>query len=152
MENYVVGDWIVFGGEGGDIYLGKGWCPVGEPWGRWSAEPWPRWDEGSDAEIILRPSTDRGTHIEMETIAFVTESHPSQSVSVIVNGQELKTLSFDLATARQDHRIELPVNLLRDTRRVSILFKIANPRSPREANQSIDDRKLGIGLLRLRLV
>ena len=152
-ENYRVGDWIVFGaGEGGDIYLGKGWCSVAEPWGRWSTELWGRWDEGSEAEIILHASTGFGTHIEMETIAFVTENHPLQTVSIVVNGQELKTLSFDLATARQDHRIALPSDLLRDTRRMAILFKIANPRSPREVGHSTDDRRIGIGLVRLRLV
>jgi hypothetical protein len=152
-DNYIVGDWIVFAaGKGGDIYLGKGWCSVAEPWGRWSTELWGRWDEGSEAEIILHPSTGGSTHLEMETIAFVTASHPFQTVSIVVNGQELKTLSFDVSTARQDHRIALPSDLPRDTRRVAVVFRIANPRSPREAGHGADDRKIGIGLLRLRLV
>lgn len=50
MANYDVGDWIGFAaGAGGDVYLGKGWCSVAEPWGRWSTELWGRWDEGSEA-------------------------------------------------------------------------------------------------------
>jgi len=151
--DYTVGDWIEFAaGKGSDIYLGNGWSSAAESWGRWSAQTWGRWDEGSEADVILHPSSDASRHLEIEAIAFVTDNNPLQTVGIVVNGEEIKTLSFAPATVEQKHKMELPSDLPRGKRRIVIRFKIANPRSPREVGHSTDDRKLGIGVLRLRLV
>lgn len=151
--DYTVGDWIEFAaGKGSEIYLGNGWSSAAESWGRWSAETWGRWDEGSEADVILHPSSDASEHLEIEAIAFVTENNPLQTVGIVVNGEEIKTLSFTPSTVEQKHRIELPSDLPRGKRRIVIRFKIAKPRSPREVGHGTDDRKIGIGVLRLRLV
>ncbi|MCU1750638.1 DUF6311 domain-containing protein [Pseudomonas sp. 6D_7.1_Bac1] len=125
-------------GSPATAYLAKGWS-ANEPWGTWS--------EGSDAEIILRPTADVHSLL-LETTALLAPTHLRQSLEVRVN--EVRVLATSLIKPEANMiEIALPAEVKKLIAQQGVLriqFHLANAISPRELGMSEDSRKLAIGL------
>lgn len=125
-------------GSPATAYLAKGWS-ANEPWGTWS--------EGTDAEIILRPTTDVHSLL-LETNALLAPTHVRQSLEVRVN--EVRLLDTSLIKPEANRiEIALPAEVKKLVAQQGVLriqFHFANAISPGELGMGEDSRKLAIGL------
>jgi hypothetical protein len=126
----------------------------------WSGpEPWGVWGVGDLHELhlpILSHSCSEA-EIEFEVQAALTESRPEQVVDVSIEGRTLATWSFTLGKNRGIRRLSVPTGLIQSEvslpRNLTIEFRPRSVVTVSEINvNSIDDRALGLGLRRLRLL
>ncbi len=96
--------------------------------------------------------------LTVTVIPFVNEKHTHISVDVLLNDVCLDRLVFSTASPPTEghwqsvaRTILVPGYLLSETKVVSLLFAIREPKSPYELGISGDRRKLGLGLVQLRL-
>lgn len=135
---------IAFDTDGsGEPYLLDGWSER-EAWGVWSV--------GASAAIGLPmdlPAADRGYVIELDFLAYVPEESPQRRVLVQVDGAPPVAWVLQGPTNRYRKTIELPAGAI--DRPVMVRFQIENPISPLELDLSGDARKLGVGLISVRV-
>lgn len=128
-------------GSPGAQALAKGW---------WFAEAWGTGSVGTDAEIVLRPTTGLSS-LTLETNAFLAEKHPRQTVDISINN--VPVVSANLTDASKNTiDINLPAEVQalvaqQGVLRIQLHFPLAI--SPHDLGWSEDTRKLAIGLLAL---
>jgi hypothetical protein len=148
-EGYKIGSWIDFSTAGrATPFLATGWS-VAEVWGRWS--------DGPTAgvvlpEILMSAGKSQVTGLEIDAYAFVTENFPVQTVNVFANGQQVGRMEFAFSVPDRVIQIPLPADLVRPDQAVRLRFEIESPRSPADVGQSVDGRKLGIAMRKLRFL
>ena len=121
--------------------------------GGWSQpEPWGTWTDG-DRVVLRLPLTQvpRGpVDITLEANAFIGPDRPALRVSLSCNQTvvaEWVIAASDVAT----YSASIPERLTADQGALTLSLNIENPKSPRELGESSDDRRLGLGVRRLRL-
>lgn len=146
--NYEIGKSIFFrDSEDGDKHLLYGWSHP-ESWGIWSNSEY--------ASVLLQLANEPDTPmiLELEAKAFVAAEHNKVSVEVFTNGTYLSTLVFQYPDDMNVNikKIFLPASLLRGSKgSIKIEFQILEPISPAELGVSADHRKLGLGLISMKL-
>jgi hypothetical protein len=128
----------------GLVYLQTGWS-VAESWGTWS--------EGDTATVVMHV---RGAYREkivltIGAFGFVNDLRPIQDVELYINKQFFKHLRFDSATV-----VSSTVDIVMDFLKASggwlnLEFRIHDPKSPVDLKINDDPRKIGMGLVFLRL-
>jgi hypothetical protein len=129
----------------GTEYLKSGWS-LPESWGIWS--------EGNQSEISLMFEDSISGEIELfiEGFAFLHENHTLQEIDLYINNQFIKTLKYSLKKNGPMKRVKIPENKLsRGVKRLDIMFKLKNTKAPAELGISDDVRRLGLGLVSLRI-
>lgn len=120
-----------------------GWMPAAGS-GTWSIGPQARlrFDAGG-ATGPLR--------LQLDLLAFVSDSHPRQRVALSANGHQLRELVLDLQSGRM-HELEIPAEAIGAEGDVELVLDLPDARSPRELGSGDDDRRLAIRLISLRLL
>lgn len=131
------------GGNAAAYTLG-GWN-VPESWGTWTA--------GDSAAVCLPLEGIMGSEAALVVALrpFITRRHPVCRAQVLYFGDLIAEWSFH-SPAPKEKRIELPASLISNDRSPSFTFRILNPASPLELNESDDPRQLGLGFTSLRLL
>lgn len=148
LANYELGLTIRFdmNNEGSDYYLLDGWS---------TPERWGTWSDGNTASIgfQLNPTPTNDLLLVIEGHSFLTSTHPNQEIDVIVNDIKLKTLEFSENDINDTSKtVLIPLQLVHAMAgRIVIRFNFNNPISPAELSISGDTRKLGLGLVALKL-
>ena len=131
-------------GGNGQVFLANNWSES-ENWGTWSC--------GDLCSLSM--SADVG---ESEAIAlnfdlksFVNEKNPRMDVVVAVNGTHLTDWVFDLSSPTGQRSVTVPAKIWRNAEVNKLDFSIKTARSPSELGFSVDERKLGIGLVRMKI-
>jgi hypothetical protein len=134
------------GGDGA-AYLKSGWS-LPERGGVWSV--------GKRAVVELPIPAEakayRAPWLQIGAFGFLPESSPNRTVRVSVAGDAAEVFTFRPENAHV-HIFALPIPpaaMVGDT--LEVVFEIENPITPREAGTGEDDRPLGIGLERMRLL
>lgn len=147
-SDYVLGDKISMTENGsGHEYVAHGWS---------SPESWGTWSDASAASLMLRlPSLPTGNlTFEFKSHAFLVPTHQKLSVGVSVNGQQLQIFDYNYPHDASDsiRTVNIPANLVAQSKGLlKIEFSLSTPVSPESVGLSTDDRKLGIGMIWLRL-
>jgi len=143
---YPIGERVLFAQDGTSFkYAGSGWS---------FAEPWGKWTEGSNSFVTLKLSNipDRDMALSIEGHAFLTDKHPVQDIEVLVNQHSVETLRYTLPASLDTRVITIPKSLTQEKKGLLLIeFKIKNPKSPADLGLSPDSRRLGLGLVSLRL-
>mgnify|MGYP001582910947 FL=1 len=117
----------------GTAYLGAGWVP--EAWGAWTL--------GREATVVLKLKT----RVNMPLTILARVVRPSQTireVEVLVNGQRVGEWRFDQDERDVVRSVVVPVSALPNGKTMTVTFRTAQPRSPREVSGWPDNRPLGI--------
>lgn len=132
-----------FRGEGGDHeVLGRGWGAQ-EPWHVWSIEP--------VAAVMAsgEPTEGRPALVTIEAGALITEAHPSQRLSLEVNGASLGerriTVGFPTRLAFAIPPADLEFGL------EGLLLRMPDCVRPKDLGLSADARQLGVSLTELAI-
>jgi hypothetical protein len=139
---------IFFGSQGkGSVYLLSGWS-VPETWGVWS--------EGRSAQILLPcyAREDQHLKIALRMHGLIFPQHPTQTVTVKINGIPAGTLTFDLGNKLGWYEIDVPEHLIAKSNQVSLFqidLHVQDPARPRDLGISEDVRDLGVGLSEIKL-
>jgi intracellular sulfur oxidation DsrE/DsrF family protein len=124
-------------------------------WQGWAAaEKWGTWSDADSALVVLALSSTPKNDLELviDGGAFLAAKHPSQEVDVLVNGQHVDTLKYDLRSNGGVRVVKIPKALaLENSGQLLIKFSIKNPESPAELGLSTDPRRLGFGIISLEL-
>jgi hypothetical protein len=123
--------------------LGRGWAPAGLVL---------TWSIGREASIwfdMPQPFPIEGTELIIPVVAYVTESMPTQQVSVRLNGHSVATWDFTVAQPTREFVVVPPRALWRE--RNHLLLVVADPRSPRRAGASDDIRQIGVSVDQIML-
>lgn len=126
-------------------YLYDGWS---------GAESWGTWSEGESSLLIFKlsaiPSNDLNLLIEGH--AFITDKHPIQEIDVYVNNKYLSTLKYTLTDNAGIRTIRVPKKIIDNNPHVIIRFDYKNSKSPAELGMSGDGRRLGLGLISIKII
>ena len=138
-RRYVIGEPLrIMTGGNAQPYLGQGW---------WDEEPWGTWTRDYTAVLSLRLAGSAGKNLEIEARlrpALFADS-PPVIAELIVNGRPLA--KWTLPGREWETRIvQIPPGLLDESGVLDLVFSIQNPRSPRDYGESMDPRKLGLGI------
>jgi len=114
-------------------------------WGWAYPEQWGVWTEGSKAKVVLPIPSGKPKTLIMNFRAFITASHPKQSVEVFVNNAQNQTVTF-LKEQGNQIIINLPQNDERGY--IAIELRLPDSRSPKEIGVGDDIRPLGVGLIK----
>jgi hypothetical protein len=119
--------------------------------GQWgAADEYGIWTIGQELEMQMQfqePPTGPVPAAFVVGDCMTAESAPL-SVFVKANGQEVANWTFGPERAPHVRRLELPQNVLSRSGELTLLFQIAEPRSPYSFGWSDDKRPLGIRLTR----
>lgn len=118
----------------------------------WSGpEGWGVWSEGESAILIFDVAREGGDQTLCFTVTpFIDPETRGREVGVLVDGVRQAQWSFD-EQARTTRSVTIPAAASRK-RLTRLAFDIPNPKSPASLGQSNDHRRLGIGLINMRLV
>jgi hypothetical protein len=116
----------------------------------WSGqEEWGTWTDGSKALLKLPFATLPAGHdleLTVEASAFGDPKHPSQTVRVIVNDEDMGKFSFKAATDPQTLAVNIPRGTAAKQNPIAIVLDLIDAVSPEELGFSHDPRKLGLGV------
>lgn len=128
--------------HGGSAYLGHGWS---------EAEPWGTWSEGANSGVFLPLADGRATTLLIEANAFVTASHPTQTVTIRINGVEAGSVVLGASTGNAfEVRIPShpsPAPALGEPRSLWLEIALPDAASPVDHRVNADKRRLGLGLI-----
>ena len=127
------------------IHTGFGWS---------SPEEWGTWSDGDEAflNFYYRQKPQRDVRLRLTFNVFMAKSHDRQDLKISANGVEVAEWHIDAAVDRMPVTKELtiPVSLLQ-TPHLELKLSIGNPMSPAQLGLSSDDRRLGIGLIKMEI-
>lgn len=145
---YISGDVIDFSGPGHAIpYMRRGWSNP-EAWGCWTV------DDGARLRLRLANPSPRAGLLEMRIGAFVNERHSRQRVEVLVNGRHVGDLAFDAGSGGgrpRDVGVPLPEGILSNDGVLDVELRTPDSVSPHRLRLSDDPRKLGAGVVWLKI-
>jgi len=145
LNPYALGSLIRFdSNHRGVDYLIAGWSSS-ERWGTWSV------DDTASIGLRLPAVPKKDLILTLEGYPFMPSNNPSQKIDVIINHVKLLTLEF---REYDDNvrTINIPVSLVQATGGAILIeldFKNAN--SPKALDLSSDKRKLGLGIVAVKL-
>jgi len=156
-----VGRRLGFGDGEGAGHLFEGWSFI-EPWGRWlegeraalrlyvtPADAMPQdatLPERAPLPTVKRPVVPR--HLHLEAMALLPADGP-QLVDVRCNGIPIGQCRFERGAARQEFALELPPPA--QVPSMHLEFHVRRPVRPSELGINKDSRRLGFGLIGLRV-
>jgi Family of unknown function (DUF6311) len=117
-------------------------------------EPWGTWSDGETSLILLKLSSLPKNDVELliEGHALLAEKHPSQEIDIFVNKHYVATLKYDQQSNSGVRAVNIPKLLvLENNGRLLIKFNYRNPQSPAELGLSSDTRRIGLGIVSLKL-
>ena len=136
--------------HGNGARLGTGFSPTGTGG---------RWTEGKSAGLALDVPLQTQTsswQMEVTTQAFVVHAHPSLTVEVRVNGEEVTEWEFTDASQQKrvvtipSHLLEKAKYALKEAQQLALIeFNILNPVSPKALGMNQDPRDLGLKISKL---
>ncbi|QTC91176.1 hypothetical protein [Brevundimonas goettingensis] len=141
---YRPGKEIVFASDGaGKLVMGRGWRPQ-ESWGVWAAD--------RSAELIFHLAEPPRRRLKfVSTIQTVAgPALPEQVVSIHFGDKELGRWTLSPLRSRREVRVALPRRL--DSREIRLTFRSKRLISHAAQPGGIDDRLLGVGLVKCALV
>jgi len=133
-----VGEVIAFGRIEQPKYLlnvSHGWA-FPEPWGIWS--------DGLSAQLILG-IPEGAQSLTLTARAFVSPRHPTQEITLMVNGQQRE----DLILTKDSNNL-ITISITKEDRQAGHLvinLKFKNPVRPQDLGMGDDQRLLSIGLV-----
>lgn len=119
----------------------------------WSdQEPWGTWTEGSEAELTFRLKDTVSSDLRLTALAhaFAPNNIPPQTVEVVANGKTVGPWTLRHGEGREVSVI-IPQSITAAASLVRLVFRIAHPSSPNSHGLSVDSRKLGMGMLWMRI-
>ena len=141
-------------GSSGVVFLDNSEAILGGGWS--NPEAWGVWVAGSEAQLQLPlPKFPSPKSLRLELRAFVSANHPSQSLTLYVNDQRLKTIEL---IQGENNVIEIPLgtsmNFIEQwlSKRLRIDLQCNNPISPKMLGLGDDDRVLCVGLERATFI
>ncbi len=134
------GELVQFNNRDATKYMFGGWA-VPEQWGTWTIE------KAASLGFGIEPSAENGA-VEVTLRGFVAPAIPNRAVNIYVNGALVAEQVFTLARSKETIQLPIP----RSVDHVRIKFEVVDTRSPADLGLSRDDRAIGIGLERLRIV
>lgn len=146
FSRYNTGELLRFdGGGNGNRHLGWGW---------FNPEGWGTWSRGSASEISfqLREPFPESLELIVHAQAFVHPGRPVAEVDVYANGRSIARWEFRWGQGIAERSAIVPRTLMREDGTLQLGFVPSEVQSPKDAGLSEDERKLGIGLVDLRLV
>ena len=139
---------ILFSAAGaGAIFLLDGWS---------TPEPWGTWTEGKNSHLILplpAGADIRPMRLSINAQGLLGKGHPSQTVTVSVNGVAVGQIRFDDVHNSGWRTLPVPLSALTRGRQglLDVSFEIERPVRPADLGMGQDDRELGMGLIAMRL-
>ncbi len=126
-------------------YLSYGWS---------AADPWGTWSDGDSSLLQFKLSTipTNDLNLLIEGHAFITDKHPIQEIDVYVNNKYLSSLKYTLTDNAGIRTIRVPKKIIDNNNLVLIRFDYKNPKSPAELGMSEDGRRLGLGLISIKII
>jgi hypothetical protein len=90
--------------------------------------------------------------LKLKFNVFMAGDHDRQDVSVLVNDVPLAHWHFraSLDSNPVTRELKIPADILR-SRYLEMKFRIEKPTSPAQVGVGADDRRLGIGLMRMQI-
>lgn len=108
-------------------------------------EPWGRWSDGDQIELGLTGCLPQG-RLKLMMVGHAFGPNVGLPVNVILGNKEI-TAAFAASDTEQSSQI------LNEARCVDkVVIQIPKPASPQELGQSADPRKLGLGLVVLKII
>ncbi len=127
------------------IYTGFGWS---------APEEWGTWSDGDEAflNFYYRQKPQQDVRLRLTFNVFLAKSHDRQDVRISANGVPIAEWHLNAAIDRMPVTKELtiPVSLLQFPH-LELKLNIGNPVSPAQLDLSSDDRRLGIGLIKMEI-
>jgi hypothetical protein len=127
-------------------YLSKGWS-IPDQEGVWS--------DGKSATLLLPLKNTKVSQLLFETHPFITPTHPAQKVEVIINGQNITTVTLT-ANSGDSFAIPIPEKIQQQLLNGQPLMKVQlffpNTARPIDFAVNNDTRDLGLHLLALTVV
>ncbi|MCL5743448.1 MAG: glycosyltransferase [Acidobacteria bacterium] len=125
-------------------YLLDGW---GNP------EVWGTWIVGEEARLCLPLKQSLGCEatVKMAVTPFVHPNRPVSRALVLYAGDVVAEWSFDTSAVHEE-QLALPASTVSNDRSPALTFRILDPVSPAALGLSADSRRLGLGLVSLRMV
>jgi hypothetical protein len=121
----------------------------------WSdPEPWGTWSIGRRAEIGLSiKDQSADVMITLEGVAFLPPPLDPQEVKVEANGVPIGEMIFSTNNKELPHQFKVPRAVIaRSQGYVVLAFVFPRTLSPADVGQGADNRKLGIGLRKLKFL
>ncbi len=146
--SYKIAETIDFSNRGSSgMYTQKGWL---------DPESWGRWTSGTKASLRLRldPPQTKSMLLDLNFGAFVNEKHPMQKLDITVNGVSLGQHLFRLDQGEdKPHSVTfvLPADAVGVDGELKLLLNTPDAISPRKLKIGEDRRKLGVGVVSMRL-
>lgn len=124
---------------------------LGEGWG--SIEPWGVWSVGNTAAVHIKLNNTNDAKVEFTLNAFLAGKHPEVTVTPILAGKPLAPFKIDASRPLPIvWTVNIPHAFLKSHEGLlDIEFRISSPASPAELGLSADGRKLGIGLVAMKV-
>ncbi|MGF6599993.1 hypothetical protein P3T23_004727 [Paraburkholderia sp. GAS448] len=145
---YKFGDEVDFSTRGNSaMYAQNGWSEP-EPWGRWTI------NNGGRLRLRLDSPKNKPISLHLRLGSFVNEKHPVQNVDIIANGTRISHITFSAAHGDDGPHeliIELPINLIDDSKELTLVLNTPESTSPSQLGIGNDNRMLGVGVSSLRL-
>ena len=148
IPHYMIGTPLVFSTAGnGYTVATSGWS---------APEPWGTWTDANSASLMLRLAIVSETPMKLDFFAhaFLVPVHPKLAVIASVNGKVLKHFYFTYPDGTSDamHSVTIPAAVVAASNGVlNIKFSIDKPVSPASVGLSPDPRKLGLGMVWLKV-
>ena len=120
--------------------LGKGWS---------NPEKWGTWTNHKDARIYLALKDASKTALNLTFGATAYSRTSRQTVAVYASGLRIGSVAVTVGSPKA-YTVTIPKRAIKD-RELAVEFRIEDPVSPQELRRSADARRLGLGLLWLRL-
>lgn len=119
----------------------------------WSyQEPWGTWTEGSEAELMFRLKDTVSSDLRLTALAgaFAPNNIPPQTVEVVANGKTVGPWTLRHGKS-QEVSVIIPQSIAAAASPVRLVFRIAHSSSPNSHGLSVDSRKLGMGIVWMRI-
>lgn len=139
---------LAFGNQGqGVSLLTNGWS-YPEPWGTWSDS------DVASLDFLLSNLPINDLRLDIVGLAFVTEKHPEQIIKVFVNNYLVGSLHYSHPSTTNLQSIQVSKQIVSDNDGLLAIEFRMNPISPAdlaEEGKSSDGRRLGLGLISIKL-
>lgn len=142
LSQYIPGEQLSFAPGG------SAWQYASGGWG--GAEQWGSWSLGNTEGAIVLNLPESSYRLEVDTMTYLTEKHPNQTIIAEANGTEIAKWTFDLGAPSGTRSAVIPKSLIHDGS-LRIAFKAPGSVSPKQLGQSEDTRVLGLGVRSLTL-
>jgi len=134
------------------LNLSDGSCDAPVLWSGWShPEPGGCWTDGPNAVLrwISQRDLPHDAHLIMRCFAFAPDGEPLKG-SLSINNRPAGNLAR-LQSSSGPTDLSVPIGPLPGDREIDVQIRIENPRSPRDAGLSSDERKLGLFVQSVRI-